>query len=234
METHSRAQAAAAGHAATPGAMQDAWQLLELAAIHYPDTLAVVDCAPGGGRLLTYQQLHARAARTAAWLRRRGVRRGDRVGLLSRNSSLVIELHYAAAALHAVVVNLNIHLAPRELAFILADSGPRLVLADRAYAGALLAALAERPQQRGQGRDGEVMEGVPGGSAAGQGLEAVVWLDVEPATLQQLATCDTTAVEVRSCVHDFAWTMQHRPSVLACLQHRGGGCCPPAMMSPVQ
>ena len=32
--------------------LQDAWQMLELAAIHHPDTLAVVDCARGG-RLLT-------------------------------------------------------------------------------------------------------------------------------------------------------------------------------------
>lgn len=123
--------------------LQDVWQLLELAAIHHPDTLAVVDCAAGAERQLTYGQLWERAAALAAALKDAGVRRGDRLAVLSRNSSLVIELHFAAAALHAVIVNLNVHLAPRELAFICRDAAPVLVFADAHYAPALLAAHAE-------------------------------------------------------------------------------------------
>lgn len=121
--------------------LQDAWQILELAAIHYPDKLAVVDC--GNDTLLTYAELHQRAAQIAAWLQRSGVRRGDRVGILARNSSYVMELHFAAAALHAVVVNLNIHLAPAELTYILSDSKPKVTFADREYAACLVAARAE-------------------------------------------------------------------------------------------
>lgn len=123
--------------------LQDAWQLLELAAIHHADCLAVVDCAAGAERQLTYGALFERSAALAAHLRASGVRRGDRLGLLSRNSSLVIEAHYAAAALHAVVVNMNIHLAPPELAYICTDAAPTLVLADTACAPQLLAAHAE-------------------------------------------------------------------------------------------
>ncbi len=127
---------------------QDVWQLLELAAIHHADKLAVVDCAAGGpggagARTLTYAGLHERALAAAAALRAAGVRRGDRIGLLSRNASHVIELHFAAAALHAVIVNLNIHLAPRELAYICADSQPVLVFADTHCAPQLLAAHAQ-------------------------------------------------------------------------------------------
>jgi len=121
--------------------IQDAWQILELAAIHYPDKLAVVDC--GNETFLTYSELHQRATRLAAWLQRSGVRRGDRVGILARNSSYVMELHFAAAALHAIVVNLNIHLAPAELAYILSDSKPKVTFADREYAASLVAARAE-------------------------------------------------------------------------------------------
>lgn len=110
--------------------LQDAWQILELAAIHHPDTLAVIDCGVED-RILTYGQLYSRSAALAAFLRNNGVRRGSRIGVLCRNSSHVMELHYAAAALHAVVVNLNIHLAAPELAYILQDSGPVLVFADR-------------------------------------------------------------------------------------------------------
>jgi acyl-CoA synthetase (AMP-forming)/AMP-acid ligase II len=71
-----------------------------------------------------------------------------------------MELHFACAAIHAVVVNLNIHLAPRELAFICADSAPKLVFADTACAPTLLAAHAELVQQRA--------------AAANSGAEAMV------------------------------------------------------------
>ena len=147
------------------GQLQDVWQVLELAAIHHPDTLAVVDCAAGSERQLPYAQLFERAAGLAAHLRDAGVRRGDRVGLLSRNSSQVIELHFAAAAIHAVVVNLNVHLAPPELAFILQDSAPRLMFADTHCAPALLAALAQLRAEAGAGQPPLV--------------DSVVWMHVE-------------------------------------------------------
>lgn len=174
--------------AETPRAQQDVWQLLELAAIHHADTLAVVDCAGGvsperPGRQLTYGQLFGRAAALAGALRASGVRRGDRVGVLSRNSSYVIELHYAAAAIHAVVVNLNIHLAAPELAYILADSQPRLVFADTHCAPALLAAHAELQRGGDAGQDSaERGATAPAESAARRApvpLEAVVWMHVE-------------------------------------------------------
>lgn len=190
----------AATHVAVPQTeMQDVWQLLELAAIHHPDTLAVVDC--GADRLMTYTQLHARASAAAAWLRAAGVRRGDRVGLLSRNSALVMELHFAAAALHAVVVNLNIHLAPRELTFILADSGARLVAADRAYASPLLAALnelADKAEAVQVGSGGIITDAASAAAAqsAVPSINTVVWLDVEPPSMAQLEACAAASVQV--------------------------------------
>lgn len=232
--------AASAAAPAAGSAMQDAWQLLELAAIHYPDSLAVVDC--GADRLMTYAQLHARASSAAAWLRASGVRRGDRIGLLSRNSSLVMELHFAVAALHAVIVNLNIHLAPRELAYILADSGTRLVAADRAYAGPLLAAAAELADEA-QEEAGKQDRGAPGSedsrssssrdSAAG--LDKIIWLDVEKPAAAQLEACAAAPMQVcfrpagrltavlqlpaclpaadasRDCAHDTTPSLQRRP-----------------------
>lgn len=173
--------------------MQDVWQLLELAAIHHPGALAVVDCADPR-RQLTYQQLYDRSVALAGYLRAQGLRRGDRLGLLSRNCSYVLELHFAAAALHAVVVNLNIHLAPRELAFILGDSAPCLLFADRAYATNLLAAAAEHraaaaPQQQAPSSGSVVWLDVEPGAAAAQlqpGAEAAAGLEVRalaPSTL---------------------------------------------------
>lgn len=169
---------------------QDVWQLLELAAIHHADKLAVVDCAAGGpggagARTLTYAGLHEHALAAAAALRAAGVRRGDRIGLLSRNASHVIELHFAAAALHAVIVNLNIHLAPRELAYICADSAPVLVFADTHCAPQLLAAHA---QLREETAAAEAAAEPAVAAAQGAGAERakappvfgrVVWMDLE-------------------------------------------------------
>lgn len=126
----------------------DAWHILELAAIHFPDKLAVVDC--GNDALLTYADLHLRASTLAAWMKRRGVRRGDHIGVLCRNSSCVMEMHFAAAALHAVVVNINIHLAPAELDYILGDSTPVMTFIDRDIAQNILHVIGEKRGYAGE------------------------------------------------------------------------------------
>lgn len=120
---------------------QDAWHILELATIHYADKIAVIDY--GEDNSLTYSQLHSRAVTLAAWLKQQNIRRGDRIAVMCRNSSHVMELHFAAAAIHAVIVNLNIHLAPAELAYIILDSKPKLIFADMAYAANLTAACRQ-------------------------------------------------------------------------------------------
>lgn len=75
----------------------DAWKLLELAAAHYGDRLAVVDQK----KILSYSTLAVRARALAGWLEQQGVGRGSHVGVMSRNSSFVMEIHFAAAYLHA-------------------------------------------------------------------------------------------------------------------------------------
>lgn len=49
-------------------------------------------------------------------------------------------LHFAAAALRAIIVNINVNLAPQELAHILADSGADIIVASPEFAEALQAA----------------------------------------------------------------------------------------------
>ena len=129
-----------------PRGVQDAWQILELAAAHHGDSLAIVNIGSDGPSLaclFTYEQLFARAAAVALKLQQTGVGRGDHIAVLSRNSSNVMEIHFAAAALHAVVVNLNTHLAPPELAYILSDSKPKVVFAECAFSHSILAAIEE-------------------------------------------------------------------------------------------
>ncbi|MBB5801898.1 fatty-acyl-CoA synthase [Saccharothrix ecbatanensis] len=84
-----------------------------------PEKVAVVH----EGRGSTYRQLHERVLRLAHGLRRVGVGRGDRVAYLGPNHPAFLETLFAAGALGAVFVPLNMRLAPAEVAHILTDSG---------------------------------------------------------------------------------------------------------------
>jgi long-chain acyl-CoA synthetase len=85
-----------------------------------PDAPAV---AAGHQVVLDYRALSDRVARMAGGLQHLGLARGDRVGLLMRNTSEYFECMLACwhAGLAAVPINAKLH--PREVSFILSDSG---------------------------------------------------------------------------------------------------------------
>ncbi len=101
-----------------------------------PERLAVVF----EGEAWTFRELEARAARAAAGLRAWGVRPGERVAVLARNSSGYVTAVHAISRAGAVLVPLNTRLTAAELAWQVADAGVRWVLADDAHA-AVAAAL---------------------------------------------------------------------------------------------
>jgi fatty-acyl-CoA synthase len=78
---------------------------------------------------VSYAELEARVRRAARRMREDGVRRGDRVGLLSDNRIEWLEVFFAAAALGAVVVPFSTWSTARELDFLLSDSQVRLLFA---------------------------------------------------------------------------------------------------------
>ncbi len=86
-----------------------------------------------------YRTLARRAAALAAAMRAAGLDAGDRVAIVSRNAIEYVEALYACwwAGLVAVPVNAKLH--PRELDFVLADAGVRLVFVDREWSAALAA-----------------------------------------------------------------------------------------------
>ena len=96
-----------------------------------------------------YGELAAKAARLAAGLRGRlGLAPGDRVAIVMKNAPEYLEALYGIwwAGLAAVPVNAKLH--PKEVAFIVEDSGARLTIEDPRQPGELAAAdpapLAER------------------------------------------------------------------------------------------
>src|SRR5436190_6644425 len=71
-----------------------------------------------------------RASQLASACRASGLQSGDRVALVSRNAPAYVEAMFACwwAGLVAVPVNAKLH--PRELAFVLGDSGASWALVD--------------------------------------------------------------------------------------------------------
>ena len=75
----------------------------------------------------TYSEFAERVARLAGALRGAGVQRGDRIAFLSGNCHRLLEAYYGVVEAGAVLLPLNIRLAPRELAYILNDSGATML-----------------------------------------------------------------------------------------------------------
>jgi non-ribosomal peptide synthetase-like protein len=90
-----------------------------------------------GDITLTYAELDARANQLARFLVRRGVRPGDRVGLLSDEAVDGYIGMLAVLKAHAAYVPLDAAFPADRLAFIAADAGLRLVLTRSRLAGCL-------------------------------------------------------------------------------------------------
>ncbi len=87
-----------------------------------------------GNTALTYAELDERSARLATLLHDKGVRPGDRVGVMLPNVLEFPVAYYGVLRAGAVVVPMNVLLKRREIAFYLEDSGSKLLLAWHGFA----------------------------------------------------------------------------------------------------
>ncbi len=106
-------------------------RFLRYAEQQYPQAEAVV-C---GNDRFTYAQFAGRVARLAGALREASVQRGDRVAFLSGNCHRLLEAYYGVPEAGAVLLPLNIRLAPQELAYILNDSGATMLFLQSQFLG---------------------------------------------------------------------------------------------------
>jgi acyl-CoA synthetase (AMP-forming)/AMP-acid ligase II len=91
------------------------------------DRVAIVD----DERRLTHAELAERSSRLANGLRRLGVRRGDRVALLSRNRAELVESYVALSRVGAAAVPVNHGLVAPEVAHVLGECSAVGVLGER-------------------------------------------------------------------------------------------------------
>ena len=83
-----------------------------------------------GERRYDYAELQARCRRLASALLERGLDRHDRVAVLCPNTPALLEAHYGVPLAGGVLVAMNTRLNSDEIAYILRDSGARLLLVD--------------------------------------------------------------------------------------------------------
>ncbi len=81
-----------------------------------------------GERTWTFAQLHAGSSRVGQALRAEGVQPGDRVAVLSKNCAEMLELMFACSQVGAVMAGLNWRLSAREIAAIVADAAPKVLV----------------------------------------------------------------------------------------------------------
>ncbi len=100
-------------------------QLLSFAAQQYPDAVALI----AQDRTITYQELFYRASLFAQKLQQQGIKPRDRILLFFENSIEFYIGYYGIVQTGAVVAPLNTFLKERELAHIISDAQPTLLVA---------------------------------------------------------------------------------------------------------
>ena len=104
--------------------------LLRRTALRLPDKIAV----RAAGTAWSYREFHSLAVRVARGFTELGLETGDRVAVIARNSPIFACLRYALAARGLVLVPINSMLGAEEIAFVLQDSGARILCFDREFA----------------------------------------------------------------------------------------------------
>ncbi|GAB4432150.1 MAG: acyl-CoA synthetase [Chloroflexi bacterium OHK40] len=99
---------------------------LQRSARVFPERSAVIY----GARRFSYRELDERVRRLAAAMRSLGVGPGDRVAFLCPNIPPLLEAHFAAPLIGAVLVAINTRLNAGEVGYILDHSGAKLLFVD--------------------------------------------------------------------------------------------------------
>jgi fatty-acyl-CoA synthase len=111
---------------------------LPRAAALYPQRVALIH----GALRQTWKETYDRCLRLASALRSRGLGRGDIVAIIAPNIPAMYEAHFGVPMAGAVLNTLNTRLKAEEIAFQLAHSGARILLADSEFAETVASAIA--------------------------------------------------------------------------------------------
>jgi fatty-acyl-CoA synthase len=103
---------------------------LDRAAKIFSERTAILD----GDRRFSYREFAERSHRLAGLLRDASATQGDRIAALCTNSHVMLEMHNGVPMAGCALVPINIRLSQREIAFILENSGARILIATHEFA----------------------------------------------------------------------------------------------------
>lgn len=112
-------------------------QFLERTAQVYPDRTSIIH----GDKRFTWKETYARCRKLASALAKRGIGKGQTVGILANNTPEHIEVHYGVPMCGAVITGFNTRLDAAMLAFMIVHSEAKLIISDRQYSALLKEAL---------------------------------------------------------------------------------------------
>jgi len=105
------------------------------------------------GRVCNFSELDQSTRRLIGFFQSRGLVKGDRIAWLGKNSDLYCQLYIAAARMGAVMVPIGWRLAPPEIAYIVGDTGAKLLFAGNGFeesAQSVAHGLEMKPQVIGE------------------------------------------------------------------------------------
>jgi fatty-acyl-CoA synthase len=117
---------------------------LARAAAFFGDRVAIIHSE----RRFTYREFYARARQLAHALTKAGVKRGDTVAILAANTPAMLEAHYAAPMIGAVLNPINIRLDAPLIAFCIEHGEAKVLLADREFHATIAPALESLGRKR--------------------------------------------------------------------------------------
>lgn len=117
-------------------------QILQKSAEQYPDKTALIF----QGSCLSYREVDAQVNKLASGLKRLGIKKGDKVGILMTNSTEFVLSYYAIARLGGIIVPLNIMLKGEELKYILDDAEAKILLTMDSYLKVVEGIRADLPK----------------------------------------------------------------------------------------
>ncbi|HKD55934.1 MAG TPA: AMP-binding protein [Hyphomicrobiaceae bacterium] len=117
---------------------------LARAAAFFGDRVGVIH----GERRFTNRQFYARTRQLAHALSKAGVKRADTVAILAANTPAMLEAHFAAPMIGAVLNPINIRLDAPLIAFCLEHGAAKVLLADREFHASVAPALERLGRNR--------------------------------------------------------------------------------------
>ena len=102
-----------------------------------------------GDDVLTYEELFREILRVKSALVSMEAKDGSTIGVMMPNDCRVMQIHFAAAALNAAVLNVNTHMTVPELEYILEDTKPCVLVAHSSFQDVVCHAVDSIAQEHG-------------------------------------------------------------------------------------